>query len=128
MMPHPTANGLTLCDYVIFENRTLKLTTVGAFGGIAQARIPGVALPFSVVAVLTGGLEEGKVEAVLASLDTVEELMSQSGTIRFNDRLQEVNCHFRFNDCHFPIAGHYQMTLLMDGAWVAQKRFRVYQR
>src|SRR5438876_12108098 len=50
----PVTVGLTLCDYVIVEAMTHKISLVGCLTEIAVDELPGLAEPFSAVAFLTG--------------------------------------------------------------------------
>lgn len=127
MMPHPTANGLTLCDNVVIERGTDKVAMVGSFVLIGLQEFPGPA-PFYAVAVLVGGWGNGRMELALTHLDTDEDLFGESSPIQFTDRLASKTCIFRLEGFDFPTPGTYQVTLSVDGEWVAQKRFRVHQR
>ena len=60
----PVAVGLTLCDYVIVEAMTHKISLVGCLTDIAVDELPGLAEPFSAVAFLTGA--EGVIDLRLA--------------------------------------------------------------
>ncbi len=128
MVPRPVVLGLTLCDYVIVEERTKKISLVGAFTGIAVDQFPTVVPPFSLFAVLTDGLGTGMIDGVANRLDTAEEVASYRGSLRFPDQLTEVSFHLRLRQFIIPAPGQYQFTLLIDGEWVAQRRFRVYER
>ncbi len=127
MVPHPVVIGLTLCDLVIREERTRKTSTVGAFTGLGMPAFPGVAAPFSVLAVLTDGVGEGTIQLEITRLDTGEDIHAFEGRVVFPDVLAEVTYHLRLRSCMFPEPGLYQLTLLVDGEWVAQRRLRVYQ-
>jgi len=128
MKSMPVAISLHLCDYLIVEDRTRKVSLVGTFTGLPMAELPGVAPPFSVTAVLTDGLGEGIIDLVVTRLDTGEEVHNHRGRITFPDMLQEVTYHIRLARCPFPVEGTYQFALLVDGEWVAHRRLRVYQR
>jgi hypothetical protein len=53
MVPTPTALSLTICDYVIIEERTRKVSLIGAFTGISAEYFPILVLPFSAFAVVS---------------------------------------------------------------------------
>lgn len=128
MVSRPIALGLTLCDYVIVEERTKKVSLIGTFTGIAMEQFPSVAPPFSVVATVTDGLGEAPVDLVVVNLNTGEENYVFRGRCQFPDKLAEVSIHVRMNQCSFPAPGMYQFTLLVDGEWVAQRRIRIRQK
>jgi hypothetical protein len=126
MALRPVVLGLTLCDYVIEEARTKKISLIGSFSGL---RGPGFPLlhPFSVYAALTDGLGEVTVDLVVMELERGEDLYRVRGTLHFADKLAEVNYHLRIKQFQFPRPGIYQFTLFLNGEWAAQRRLRVYQ-
>jgi hypothetical protein len=127
MVPTPIALGMNLCDYVIVEERTKKVSLIGTFTGMSGDRFPFTARPFSIHAVLTEGAGSGTIQLEVVRLDTGEVVYTHRGGIFFPDVLQEVICHVRLQQCEFPTPANYQFTLLIDGEWVAQRRLRVYQ-
>jgi hypothetical protein len=126
MVPQPIALGLTLCDYVIVEEGTKKVSLIGGFSGIRAAEFPFVPLPFCVYAPLTGGQGEAAAELTVTSLETEDEIYSLQRTVRFPDRFTEVRVLYRLTAVQFPEAGIYMFTLLLDGDWIAHRRVRVY--
>jgi hypothetical protein len=126
MIPCPIALGLTVCDYVIIEERTKKVSLIGGFTGIGVSRFPAVPAPFSVFAVLTDGLGDATIKLSVSQLDTQEQVLSREMPGHFPDRLAELRIHFRISQASFPSPGWYQVSLLVDGEWVAQRRIRVY--
>ena len=128
MVPRPNVLGLTLCDYVIVEERTRKVSLIGTFTGIAANRFPVIAQPFSVFAVLTDGLGDATMGLSILRLETDEEIFVYHTPVHFPDKLAEVSFHARLRQCSFPAAGHYLFTLLVDREWVAQRRIQVYTK
>jgi hypothetical protein len=126
MTNRPVALSLTLCDYVIIEERTKKASLIGSFTGLAARSFPAIAQPFSVFAVLTDGLGDGIMELVILRLETGEQTAVYRTENQFPDKLTEVRYHLRLRQCRFPASGKYQFTLLADGEWVAQCCLRVY--
>ena len=127
MVPRPVALGLTLCDHVIIEERTRKASLIGQFTGMPAESFPHLAQPFCLFAVLTNAIGSGTLELELTRLDTGEEIWNHQGPIEFPDRLAEVRFVFRLRQCYFPAPGKYDFVLKVDGDWVAQRSFRVYQ-
>jgi hypothetical protein len=125
MVPTPLSIGLTLCDNLIIEERTRKLTLVGTFPGFRSSEFPCTPDPFYVSASLIGGQGEGELTLTVTQLETDDELFAIHRRISFSDRLAELRVAFRLRNCTFPEPGAYSMTLLMDGEWVAQRRFEV---
>ncbi len=128
MGPRPIVVGMSLCDYVIVEERTKKLSLIGTFTGLGVPHFPALVAPFSVFAVLTDGLGGATMELLVTHMDTNEETYSHQASLTFPDKVTEVSYHLRLRQFVFPAAGTYQFTLLLDGEWMAQRRLRVYHR
>lgn len=126
MASPPVALGLTLCDYVIIEEKTKKASLVGCFSSLKAAQFPALAQPFSAWAVLVDGLGDVTMNLIVTRLDTEEEIQVLENRVHFPDRLTEVRYHVRFRQFIFPAPAIYQFTLLADKEWVAQYRIRVY--
>jgi hypothetical protein len=128
MNPPVTALGLTLCEKVIVEERTRNTTIVSTFTKLLADEFPSPPEKFALAAVLTGGQGEATLDLVINRLDTDEETYSLRRQLVFPDRLAEVRVVFHIRDCSFPAPGQYDAVLLVDGDWVARRRFSVRQR
>jgi hypothetical protein len=128
MNPPVIALGLTLCEKVIVEERTQNTTIVSTFNKMFAEDFPSRPERFALAAVLTGGQGEGTVDLVITRLDTDEEIYSLRRQLRFPHRLAEVRVAFHIRDCSFPTPGHYEAILLVDGDWVARRKFSVEER
>jgi hypothetical protein len=126
MATKPIVLGLSICDYVIVEERTKKLSLIGTFTGLGVDSFPARALPFSVHAALCDAVGPVRFSLVGTLLQTGEEIYRTENQVVFLDKLTEVHYVFRLNTCVFPVAGWYQFTLLSEGEWLAQRRIRVY--
>jgi hypothetical protein len=124
----PTTISLLLCDLVIVDQATRKISLVNTFSGIRTAEFPFVPLPFCVFAILTDGEGDAEISLTVTRLETDEEIYTFERTVHFPDRLTEVQILFRVTGCCFPAAGEYLFTLLVDREWVAQHRIQVYAR
>jgi Family of unknown function (DUF6941) len=128
MHPRPLVLGLTLCDYVIVEERTRKMSLIGTFSGLAVSGFPAQPPPFSIFATLTDGYGNGRIEMLVTHMETNDQVYTHRAVLTFPDKVTEVIYHLRLRQCVFPAAGNYQFTLLLDGDWMAQRRLRVYER
>ena len=128
MSPPPIALGLTICEKIIVEEGTRKLTLVNAFTRIDESEFPSPARTFFVVAVLTNGRGDATIEVTLTRLDTDETMYIRRIAAHFPDPLQELRLSHRIEAFSFPAPGLYQFALLVNGAWVAQRRIRLIHR
>ena len=125
MIPPPIALGLTLCDYILLEAGTGKVSLIGTFSGIRGVRFPLIPAPFCIFASLTGGAGDATVELAAIDLETNEEVLSQQAVLHFPDRFTEVYAVYRQIQCEFPKPSTYLFTMLVDGDWIAHRRLRV---
>src|SRR5947209_5375548 len=110
MVPCPRAQGLTLCDYVMREEGTGKMSLVGMFTRMRTTGFPSTPRPFCVFAALTDGLGEGALELTVTNLRTDEEILALQRRIHFPTRFMDVQVLFRLNECSFPEEGIYLFT------------------
>jgi hypothetical protein len=120
--------GLTVCEKVIVEQGTGNVTLVSAFTKFVVNEFPTPPQKFAVYTALTAGLGDGTIELVVTNLETNEEIHAVQLPVHFADRLTELRVLFRIASCSFPAAGDYQLTLLIDGEWLAQRRIQVEAR
>ena len=84
MVPTPVALGLVLCDVVIVEEKTKKVSLIGTFARIKANEFPATPLPFSVRAVLTDGSGDATIKlgvtAILFGSILAEGGINQGGT------------------------------------------------
>ena len=125
MKPPPLARGLTLCDHVIIEEGTKKVSFIGCFAELESAVFPAVVQPFTTFAILTNGLGHAAIEVLLSRLDIGAGVFIYRGRLYFPDKLAEVRFKTRFNKFSFPAPAVYEFTLLADGEWVAQCRLKL---
>lgn len=74
MTQRPVAVGLLLCEQAIIEENTGNLTPVNCFSIRPADNVPGVGLPFTVVAFLTDGIGKVSLRIAIDRLDTLEEI------------------------------------------------------
>lgn len=125
----PVAQTMTLCDYVIVEERTKKVSYIGIFWGMGMGDpFPVRPLPFSVVVPLIGGLGVIPVTLQIGLEDGFEVIpvYEHTGPLRFADRFHPVYYTMRLQQLVWPQAGHYQFTLHSDGTELAHTSLRVY--
>lgn len=128
MVPPPIALGLMLCEKILVEEGTKNVTLVNTFTTIRVESFPSPPQHFAVYVALTSGQGQATMELTATRLDTDEEVYSYQNTVLFPDRLAEVRVLVRVNGCSFPSAGKYQLTLLIDGEWIAHRHLHVTEK
>ncbi len=122
---HPVARGLFLCDLVIQDGRSKKLTLVNIFERVRVDEFPSVPKPFAVYAWLTDGFGEVALRIEVESPDGTDIVYSQDAVARFTSRLGTLHFQFKVAHCSFPSAGMHSVVLYANGAPIAQARFEV---
>lgn len=127
----PIAQTMTLCDYVIVEERTKKLSMIGTFWSMAvDDGFPCRPPPFSAVCLLTGGLGRHLITLKVLREEGIEldEIFSKTGQIEFRDRFQPVYYTMRFAQLEFPEPATYHFELFVGDMEVSRATLRVYHR
>jgi hypothetical protein len=128
MNPPVIALGLTVCEKIIVEERTRNTTFVSTFTRLVVDEFPTPPQRFALAAALTGGQGQGTLDLVITRLDTDEETYALQRRLVFPGRLAEVRVIFHIRDCSFPAPGQYDAVLLVDGEWIARRKFSVQER
>lgn len=125
MIPLPLGLGLTLCDYVLIEEGTRKISLIGGLRWLTADSFPYVPPAFFAHAALIDGLGNATIGLRAVSLDMDDEIYLENRPVHFSDRLRELHVVFRVVDCAFPAPGWYVFELLVDGEKVTSRRLRV---
>ena len=126
MATPPVALGLTLCDYVLIEEGSRRVSLIGSLMRMVADRFPHAPPTFCIHAALTDGRGDVTLDLVATRLDTYETVASRKRQIHFTDRLEELQVIFRIKDWTFPAPGLYEIALLVDNEPIAQRRIRVF--
>lgn len=124
----PLARGLFLCDWLILDAQTNKVSLINLFDRVRAPSFPSSPRPFVVYACLTNGFGDIELRVDIESDDGLRLVFSQSLYVRFVDRLAAVHCKFMIGNCSFPEAGGYQVVLYADGSPIAQTRVDVLEQ
>jgi hypothetical protein len=123
---NPVAIGLMLCDQVIVDKDTNKVSPIGIFTGLA---VDDFSEPrrFSAFAALTNGRGQTAVELNVFQLANGDQIHTSAYQLSFPDPLVVVNLNLRLKRIRFPAPGWYDFVLRANGEHIAQRRIRVYQ-
>jgi len=120
MIQIPNAVGLILCEKAITEEGTKNVTLVNTFNRLDRPTFPALLRDFLVCGLLTDALGTMTLSLVITRLETLEELLTISGEVRFTNPIAERRLRIAVNRIEFPSPGRYQISLLANGEWVAQ--------
>lgn len=124
----PVARGLFLCDTLIIDAQTKKVSLINLFDRVTAAEFPTSPRPFVAYTLLTGGAAEVELSLQIESVDGLHYIHEQRAVVRFANKVTAMHVRFNVNECSFPVAGVYQAVLYADREPVAQTRFDVVAR
>ena len=125
MQKLPAVVGLKVCHEAIVQETTRNVTMVNCFRELSFASFPAPARPFVACAVLTDGKGEGELSLAITELDDLADIWNESWPITMTDMLKEVWYVLPVSGCVFRSPGRYQVSLSVDGDWLAQTTLRI---
>jgi hypothetical protein len=125
MAKTPVAISLLCCEQVIIEEGSKNLTLVNCFSRRVVDSFPLEPFPFVVLVTLTDGSGEMPIQLRIDRLDTMEEIYERHRTVRLNNPLHEVIFGFRIRNCLFPVAGDYEVTVVINNELILNRKIRL---
>lgn len=120
----PEVLAMILCDQVIKDVSTGKITVVGSFSSVTADQFPTFHARMAVYVALTDGVGEytGRLRFVFAQ--TEEELMRTDGAFALGDPLQVAELQFNIPALPLPHAGKYRMDFFCDDQLLKSRWFQ----
>src|SRR5688572_23479055 len=97
----PVARGLFLCDLVISDAQSGKVSLINLFDRFRVPSFPSPPKPFVVYAFLADGSGEVDLTIEIEALASLEQVYSYTARIRFPDRVGATHFKFTVTDCSF---------------------------
>lgn len=124
----PIVRGLFLCDVLIQDTQTTKVSLINLFDRLRCSDFPAEAKPFVVYALLTNGSGEVNLTAEVESLDGLQVVYTRTMRVRLPYRVAALHVRFNVVGCIFPQPGGYQVVLYANGHPIAQTRLEVVEQ
>lgn len=125
----PITRGVFLCEKVIVEERTRKVSLINCFTKLYVDAFPSSPQQFNVFAIFVNGNGTVPVRLVVTKVETELEddtdVFEFVGTLRFTGPLQELRTLIPINNLVFDVAGGYEITLESNGEFLAQTRLEL---
>jgi hypothetical protein len=124
--PLPKCKALLLCDQLIVEQGTEKLTLVGVFRELAFPEFPADTDPFVVFVQLVDGI--GRYNITVEVLDLEDDAVfarAEVDNLTFPPRPSRINLKLVLKSVSIPHAGKYDLLVLADGAEIDRQQFVV---
>ncbi|MCP4591797.1 MAG: hypothetical protein GY842_13740 [bacterium] len=125
-VPEPDVLSLIVCDQIITDRVTGKVSLIGMFSAIHTPRFPVVHPQISVYVALTDG--RGKTPLTIRIVDANEArkpLVDGKGIVEFKDPRMIANLALQFHGLRFPEAGQYRVQIWCGSALLREARLHV---
>lgn len=125
----PITRGVFLCENVIVEEHTRKVSLINCFTKLLVESLPSPPQQFNVFAIFVNG--NGSIPVRLAvtkiepNLEGENDIFVFTGAFRFVDPFQELRTLIPITKLVFDVAGEYEVVLESNGEFLAQTRFEL---
>ncbi len=124
--PPPQCKAILLCDQVIVDAMTGKLSIIGIFEQFNVASYPARTVPFTAFLQMTDGVGDYAITLEIRDLGNDTTLGRAAGpTIHFPDRRAKVNFFLPVPSLPMPHAGSYDFVVFADGQEIDRQQFNV---
>lgn len=124
--PPPVVLAIVICDLIIRDELTKKLTLVGVFSAVYGNKLPVVlAGSMHLYAALTDGRGEYKSRIVIRHLDSEAVIFQAEGPLVFQDPQQVVELNIKLPQVSFPQWGRYEISLYSEDQLLGSRTFTV---
>jgi hypothetical protein len=124
--PPPKCKAILLCDQVIVDALTGKLSIIGIFEQFNVASYPVTTAPCTAFLQMTDGIGDYAITLEIHDLTTGTILgRAQGPTIVFPNRHAKVNFFIPIPPMRLPHAGAHDFVVFADGAEIDRQQFNV---
>lgn len=126
--PPPKCKAILLCDQVIVEAATGKVSVIGIFGGWVFPHFPHSTPSFTVFLQLTDGIGKYAISMEVHDLQS-DQIIAQAPIkeIEFRDRKKKVSLPFSVSSLPIPQVGRYDFIVLANGQEIDRQQFQAIQ-
>ena len=123
--PMPSVLSINVCDAIIRDEVTKKVSLIGLFSIIRANSFPCTHPLMHVYIALTNGHGKYQTEVRFVSLEENKPIMGMIGELNFQNPLQVVEMNLCWQRLNFETAGDYEVEVLCDGDRVGARKFMV---
>jgi hypothetical protein len=118
--------AMVICDQIIREERTRKVSLIGLFGNIYAPGFPAVHSRVHIYIAVTGfsGINDCEVKF---TDNASKEIVKLSGKLDFRDKHTVLEVNFRMDNIPIPSAGTYHFDLVVAGNVIGRRKIYVRQ-
>ena len=123
--PTPSVLSINVCDAIIRDELSKKVSLIGLFSIIRANSFPCTHPSMHVYIALTNGHGKYQTEVRFVSLEESKPIMGMIGELNFQNPLQVVEMNLCWQRLNFEKPGEYEVEVLCDGDRVGARKFMV---
>jgi len=123
--PTPSVLSINVCDAIIRDEQSKKVSLIGLFNIIRATSFPCTHPLMHVYIALTNGHGKYRTEVRFVSLEEGKPIMGMIGELNFQNPLQVIEMNLCWQRLNFEKPGDYEVEVLCDGERVEARKFMV---
>ncbi len=123
--PKPIVLSINICDTIIRDETTKKVSLIGLFNAIKANTFPSTHSLFHVYVALTNGHGPYKTSLRIVSVDNSEVLVNINGELNVINPLQVIELNIALQGLRFNKPGKYSVQVLCNGEPIGSRDFLV---
>ena len=123
--PAPVVLSINVCDTIIRDEQSKKVSLVGLFSAIHASTFPAVHPSMCVYIALTNGHGKCKLDVRFNRASDNQIIAGMEGEIEFADPLQVVELNLEWHGLKFEKAGEHHVEVLCDNHLIGSRKFLV---
>jgi hypothetical protein len=125
---NPDVLALIVCDQIITDRVTGKISLIGMFSTIHATRFPATHPQLSVYVALTEGHSKTPITIRIVDANEARKpLVEGNGMVQFKDPMAIANLTLQFHGLVFPEPGQYRVQIWSHGALLREARLSLAQ-
>jgi hypothetical protein len=123
--PTPSVLSINVCDSIIRDEITKKVSLIGLFSTIRAKSFPCTHHSMHVYVALTNGHGKYQTEIRFINLSDNKPIVGMRGSLEFQSPLHVVELNVCWQQLRFEKPGEYIVQVLCDGTPVGERKFIV---
>jgi len=125
--PAPVLLAINVCDTIIRDEHTKKVSLIGLFSAIHARTFPAVHPSMCVYIALTNGHGTCKLDVRFNRASDNQIVADMQGEIEFEDPLKVIELNLELQSLTFEKPGEHNVEVLCDGQHIGSRKFFVNQ-
>lgn len=122
----PVLLAMIICDQLIREEGTKKISLLGLFNRVGAKTFPCVHSRLHIFVAVTDYMGTADCELKFSD-NSGKEIVKLAGQFNFPNKLAVIEMNFRMDNLPLPKAGAYHFDFIIDREIIGHRKFRVEQ-